>query len=142
METERINPWVSVAGLFCMREGALQDADEQKLELFKLSNKAVFGGMKPNDEAFHRISPTYHVNEHTPPVFIWHTANDDLVYVKNALNMAQALTEQGIPYELHVFEDGVHGLSLADETTGEGPQINPDCQSWFDLAVTWLKKRF
>ncbi len=53
-------------------------------------------------------------------MFIWHTANDDLVYVKNSLNMAQALTKHKIPYELHIFEDGVHGLSLADENDRHG----------------------
>lgn len=125
-----------------MKEEVAQETDEQKIELFKLANKAVFGELTPDDEMLRRLSPTFHVNEHTPPMFIWHTANDDLVYVKNSLNMAQALTKHKIPYELHIFEDGVHGLSLADETTGTGPQINADCQPWFDLAVTWLKKRF
>jgi hypothetical protein len=44
---------------------------------------------------------------------------------------------------LHVFESGVHGLSLCDETTaGEPSHLNPECKVWFDLADNWLKKHF
>ncbi len=60
----------------------------------------------------------------------------------NALRLATALAEHYVPYELHLFESGVHGLALADETTDEqGRYINPDCQVWFDLALKWLKRK-
>jgi hypothetical protein len=51
------------------------------------------------------------------------------------------LTKYKVPYELHIFESGVHGLSLADETTAaKSEHVNPGCQIWFELAARWLKK--
>ena len=48
-----------------------------------------------------------------PPCFIWHTAEDDLVPVQNSLEMARAMRMAGVPYELHIFPFGGHGLGLA-----------------------------
>jgi acetyl esterase/lipase len=82
------------------------------------------------------------VSAATPPVFIWHTAEDELVFAQNALKFAMALAERHVPYELHIFERGRHGLSLADETTDvEGQMINQESQVWIDLALAWLRKR-
>ena len=78
----------------------------------------------------------------TPPTFIWHTAEDELVFAQNALRFAMALAEHRVPYELHVFERGRHGLSLADETTDVDQQmINRESQVWIDLALSWLLHR-
>ena len=57
-----------------------------------------------------------HVSENTPPCFIWQTATDELVPVNNSYLFAKALQEHHIPYSLHIFSKGPHGLSLADET--------------------------
>ena len=51
------------------------------------------------------------VNEYTSPAFIWATANDGVVPAENALRYALALAKQNIPYELHVYPNGPHGLS-------------------------------
>lgn len=81
------------------------------------------------------------VTEDTPKTFIWHTFTDDTVPVQNALLFANALVECKIPVELHIYPVGGHGLSLAGEVTrgagGGGVQL--ECQSWLDLAKTWLK---
>lgn len=83
-----------------------------------------------------------HVSAATPPTFIWHTAEDELVFAQNALRFAMALAEHRVPYELHVFERGRHGLSLADETTDVDQQmINRESQVWIDLALAWLLHR-
>ncbi len=83
-----------------------------------------------------------HVSAVTPPTFIWHTAEDELVFAQNALRFAMALAEHRVPYELHVFERGRHGLSLADETTDMDQQmINRESQVWMDLALAWLLRR-
>jgi acetyl esterase/lipase len=119
-------------------------AREQKVEhvnLFRLANQAVFGTPEPDEEQLAARSPALHVPDRTPPVFIWHTADDDLVYAQNALIFASACARRKVPYELHVFASGVHGLSLADETTAAYPdQINPEAAVWFQLALNWLKK--
>jgi dipeptidyl aminopeptidase/acylaminoacyl peptidase len=79
----------------------------------------------------------------TPPAFIWHTAADALVPALNSLRFAAALAEHGVPYELHIFQDGPHGLALADETTAVGgAMVDAAARIWFDLAVNWLKKQF
>ncbi len=55
------------------------------------------------------------VNENTVPCFIWHTATDDVVPVENSYLFAQALQKNKIPYALHIFSEGKHGVSTADE---------------------------
>jgi acetyl esterase/lipase len=107
----------------------------------EMANKVVFGKTNPTDEEMMTLSPANYVSDKTPPTFLWHTADDESVYVSNSLRFATMLTQYKIPYELHIFESGLHGLSLADETTAaKNEHINPDCQSWFDLATRWLKK--
>ncbi len=59
------------------------------------------------------------VSESTPPCFLWQTATDELVPVENSILMARALKEHQIPFALHIFSSGAHGLSLADEDWSE-----------------------
>lgn len=85
------------------------------------------------------------VTKDSPPAFIWHTGSDGAVPVENALMAAQAYRSAGVPFELHIFEEGVHGLSVADiETAGGGENdalVNVPVQSWLPLLFTWLKSR-
>ena len=75
--------------------------------------------------------------------FIWATSTDELVPVQHALLMAQALSAVHIPYELHIFEQGQHGLSLADQASAASlSQCSADVAAWAGLAGTWLHKRF
>ncbi len=59
------------------------------------------------------------VTESYPPTFLWHTATDKGVPVQNSLLMATALAIHHIPFEIHVYPTGVHGLGLADERTAK-----------------------
>ena len=81
------------------------------------------------------------VGDHTPPSFIWHTFSDNLVPVENSLLYASALAEKKIPFELHIYPRGLHGLSLANDVTSlENPDMEvPECQEWIDLAIRWVK---
>ena len=111
--------------------------------LFSISNSAFLGMPDPGNELLEEISPVYHVTEHVPPTFIWATASDELVPVQHSLRMAYALADKKIPFEIHIFENGGHGLSLGDQTTAEAKtQINEDVQEWIIRAERWLKKRF
>ncbi len=117
------------------------ESDPEAKEQWDLFNLAVFKTVDPTEEILAESSPARHASHLTPPTFIWHTANDGLVPVANTLNFAQALMTQGVPCELHIFEDGIHGLSLADETSAANPaQINEPVQIWFQLAIKWLKR--
>ena len=81
------------------------------------------------------------VSEKTPPAFIWHTANDGAVPVENSLFFASALSEHNVPFELHVYPDGPHGLSLANSETSVGNRAleNPRAAEWVRLAAEWMK---
>ena len=82
------------------------------------------------------------VTAKTPPAFLWHTADDGDVPVENSLRFAAALRRAGVSFELHIYEHGVHGLSLCDETTSASPgQIVPDAAGWMALALRWIKRR-
>lgn len=92
------------------------------------------------DEEYAQYSAVAHVDQRTVPIFMWHTMNDSVVPVQNALYMSAKLTEYNIPYELHIYPDGVHGLSLAlpETSTGNPELTNYHVAKWFDSSVDWL----
>ncbi|MFC6180638.1 alpha/beta hydrolase [Lactiplantibacillus daowaiensis] len=80
-----------------------------------------------------------HVNAHNRPTFIWVTADDPIVPSQNALAYATALATAKIPYELHVFQHGPHGLALANAQTAWKPDANqPHAAHWLTLALECL----
>lgn len=84
------------------------------------------------------------VDDKTPPTFIFHTFEDELVPVENSLRFSAALDKAKVPFEMHIFQKGCHGLSLAKDLTSSGLQrfVNPDVEKWFDLSVCWLHNLF
>jgi acetyl esterase/lipase len=92
-----------------MKEKIETESNEIARDLFNLANKAVFGTSSPSTEQFSELSPINYVSSRTPPTFIWHTADDELVYAENSLKFATVLAKHKVLYELHVFESGVHG---------------------------------
>jgi acetyl esterase/lipase len=82
-----------------------------------------------------------HVDSATPPVFIFQTADDATVPAENALAFAAALGRAGVPYELHVFATGSHGLSLARPLTanGKAAMVEPRVADWLPLSAAWLR---
>lgn len=93
------------------------------------------------DELVDKLSIEKQINEYTPKAFIWHTFTDLSVPVENALLLASALREHDIPFELHIYPTGKHGLGMADWTT-QGKDclgIEPACQSWIKLLRVWLE---
>ncbi len=88
-----------------------------------------------DDEARCAVSLERRVDGNTVPAFIWHTRTDALVPVENSLLLATALAENGIPFELHVYPDGPHGLSLANSVVG---RVNDTAAQWFSESVRWM----
>lgn len=80
-----------------------------------------------------------HVCQDTPPVFMWHTANDSVVSVQNSLKMASALDCMKIPFELHVLPEGPHGMSVCNQAVGSKCDYNA---RWVDWSIEWLNKLF
>ena len=79
------------------------------------------------------------VTDTTPPCFIWHTVNDPSVPVENSMHFASALKAKDIPFALHLFTEGDHGLSMSNH---EVRKPNSACQAWVGLCSTWLNDRF
>jgi acetyl esterase/lipase len=112
------------SGRYCHRESIARLGQEPEAGYFSLEN---------------------YVSAETPPTFLWHTAQDAEVPVQNSLLFAERLAEKGVPFELHIYREGVHGLSLATKNVEEpGRQrfADPHVATWMDLCVQWLEKTF
>ncbi len=79
------------------------------------------------------------VNAQTPLAFLWHTVDDAVVPVENSLLMAGALQKNKVPFEMHLFDRGEHGLSLCSAAVNTP---NPHAAAWVPLCEEWLKKLF
>ena len=81
------------------------------------------------------------VRDTTPPAFLWHTSEDNCVPVQNSLRYATALADHHVPFELHIFPYGYHGMSLCTRETLDG-EITPGmqhAQRWVEESCRWLK---
>ena len=97
-----------------------------------LGSRCNLLGEQSGDERLARhYSAERHVTKASPPAFIWHTADDAAVPVENSLSLAAAYSRAGVPFELHVFPHGRHGLGLA---VGEEPVV----AQWAAQCVRWL----
>lgn len=111
-------------------------------EFTHAGSRANLLGEQLSGEMLPLLSLETQVNETTVPAFLWHTADDGVVPVENTLQYAAALRRAGVPFELHIYQTGPHGLSLCDETTATGAQhIAPDAAGWIDLAIAWVKRQ-
>jgi len=81
------------------------------------------------------------VSSSTPPAFLFTTRDDTIVPVRHTLRYADALDKAGVPFEMHVFGKGVHGLSLAKSFTSSGRAscVSPSVAQWLGLSADWLK---
>ncbi len=96
-------------------------------------------GGDATEEDLIRWSPSDNVSEITAPAYIWHTVDDPVVPIAHSLIMASELAKKKIPFEMHLFPHGAHGLALADAETSNG---NPDFEiptvaQWIDEAIDW-----
>lgn len=89
-------------------------------------------GEDASKELYDYMSAQKHVEENTPPAFIWATATDASVPFQNSLMYAEALKEKGVKFELHIFPEGRHGLGLLNEVTY--------VQRWAELCKEFLKE--
>lgn len=103
-----------------------------------------FVGHEPTTKNEKGCSCDFSVTENTPPTFIWHTAADGMVPVENSLIYAKALSAHKVPFELHIYPYGGHGLATADTITNSGEKIDTKtahCHEWLDACKKWLKLR-
>ena len=83
------------------------------------------------------------VTPDTPPMFLAATAEDFLTAFCS-LPLVNAYARLGKPCEVHIFQYGPHGYSLANEVTADGSQamLEPAFAQWQELSVQWLHKTF
>lgn len=90
-------------------------------------------GKEPDAELVKLLSNELQVTKETPPCFIWHTWEDTTVKVENSMEFAAALKRNGVPFDLHIYQKGRHGIGLADK-----PPFG-NTHPWAKDLVFWLK---
>lgn len=119
-----------------------------------LSYPVIIHGEKGHDGSFrHLLGENYdtmheqlslekHVTPATPKAFIWHTFEDGCVPVESALELAYALRRNRVPFEMHIFEKGGHGMSLANDQVSKPEDCDTHVAHWVKLCEEWLGKTF
>jgi len=89
-------------------------------------------GENPSDADIERRSAELHVDDATPPVFIVHALDDDVVPVENALRMLDALRAAKRPVEAHLLQEGGHGFGTGN--------VHTVAEHWLELFPVWLSR--
>ena len=90
-------------------------------------------GANPDPQLIEDLSNDLRVTPQTPPTFLFHTANDPAVPVENSVRFFLALRKAKVPAEMHIFENGPHGVGMA---LGD-----PSLSQWTPLLLNWLRSR-
>lgn len=94
-------------------------------------SKGALLGEDPSDNLANRFSANKNVTKDTPPTFLLHAQDDDVVPIENSILMFSALKDQGIPVTMHIYPKGGHGFSLALE--------DQRLMNWITLLYDWLE---
>ena len=91
-------------------------------------------GKEPSEDLVKLLSNELQVTKETPPCFLWHTWEDKGVKVENSLEFAAALQRAGVPFDLHVYQKGGHGIGLGTR------DLDPaKWHPWSRDLAFWLK---
>ncbi|MGC8886595.1 MAG: alpha/beta hydrolase [Verrucomicrobiia bacterium] len=97
-------------------------------------SKTYLLGKNPDPELVKNLSNELQVKSNTPPCFIWHTYEDNAVKVENSLQFAIALRKAGVPFDLHIYQKGAHGMGLKAKPPFEN--VHP----WANDLLFFLKE--
>lgn len=92
-------------------------------------------GTNPPPELVQLLSNELQVRSNTPPCFLWTTFEDRTVPMENTMMFAGALRKNHVPFALHVYEKGGHGMGLADKPPFAHPHL------WAADCLYWLRAR-
>jgi len=90
-------------------------------------------GDPPDPAQVWEMSSELKVTADTPPTFLFHTNADTGVPPENSILYYMALRTAGVPAELHIYQDGRHGVGLA--------QSDPVLSTWPARLKDWLRVR-
>lgn len=96
-------------------------------------SRANLVGTNPPPELVQELSAELQIKSDSPPCFIWSTADDRTVPVENSLQLALALRRERVPFDLHIYEHGPHGLGLGNRDFDE-TSFHP----WTAECARWL----
>lgn len=98
----------------------------------------VAGTTDKESAIYKKMSLENSIDADTPPAYIWHTAEDNCVPVRNSIVFANALAMNKVPFELHIYPYGEHGLATGSYATN-GFDGNHYVYPWMDESVKFLK---
>lgn len=85
---------------------------------------------------------------HMPPLFIWHNRYDKYVPAINPVMIAAKMLELDLPFELHIFQGGGHGMSVCNNLSSyneKAKTLNGENHSvgmWVPMCVNWINSLF
>jgi len=86
-------------------------------------------GPNPTQEQIKEFSNELQVTDLTPPAFLVHAKDDNVVPYANSLVFAEALKNHHIPAKVFLYEQGGHGFGMTNNTSK---------QQWMDLCIDWI----
>jgi len=95
-------------------------------------------GETPAPELVKSLSNELQVTPETPPTFLFHTDADSGVPPENSTAFYLALRKANVPAELHIFQNGPHGVGLGNNK-GQPNNPHPELAIWPSLCANWLK---
>jgi acetyl esterase/lipase len=96
-------------------------------------SKNALLGNNPDPKLVEDLSGELRVTTRTPPTFLFSTTADTTVPAENSIAFYLALKKAGVPAEIHVFENGSHGVGL--------DLLDPALGQWPILLANWLRGR-
>ncbi len=86
-----------------------------------------------DEKRINQFSCELHVDAHTPPTFIIHAIDDDVVPVQNALLFMAALQQHNVEYKAFIYAKGGHGFGMDNSTSDK---------DWMPDAITFIKQLY
>ena len=116
-------------GILCYAVISMGDSDKHK------GSRDNLLGTNASPELVKLLSNELQVTTNTPTCFLWTTFEDKIVPMENTMLFAAALRKNHVPFGLHIYEKGGHGMGLKDKF----PFANP--HPWAGECLFWLREQ-
>ena len=93
-------------------------------------------GKNPTPQKIDLYSNELQITAETPPTFLVHASDDDVVVPANSVRFYENLLKHNVQAELHIYQRGGHGFGLNNKTTKDEWFLS--CKNWMD-SNGWLK---